>query len=209
MAALTLLYELVRIEAPNCPEPVLTHALRLAAEEFYARTLIKRVELADITTVSGTAEYALTLPAGYALAKALHVWLDDGEITPIGMDDRDKLGSAWREETDEPTHFYLPDLKNIGLFKTPDGVYTVTVEAALQPSYDATTIDDWVYQQYREGIAHGATARLMSMVKTPWFSEAAGHHARLFQQAMDSATQAANKGHGRAAKRTRPVFGVR
>lgn len=209
MAALTLLHDLVRIDVPGCPDPLITNALRRSAEEFYARSLIKRVELDAVTTVSATAEYALTLPTGYVLAKALHVWLDDLEITPIGMDDRDGICSTWRDETDEPDYFYLPDPEHIGLFKTPDGAYTVVVEAALQPSYTATDIDDWVYQQFREGLAHGAKARLMEQPGKSWSSEAAVYHNDMFEQAIDKAMDKANRGFARSPKRTRAVFGVR
>lgn len=209
MAALTLLHGLVRLDVPGCPDPLITHALRMAAEEFYARTLIKRVELNPIATMADVAEYTLNVPAGYAVSKALHVWLDGAEITPIGMDDRDGICSTWRDETDEPSYFYLPNTEQIGLFKTPDGNYTVVAEVALQIAHDATDIDDWVYQQYREGIAHGAKARLMEQPGKPWSSKAAVYHNGMFEKAIDKAMDKANRGHARAPRRTRAVFGVR
>ncbi len=66
-----------------------------------------------------------------------------------------------------------------------------------------------MYQQYREGIAHGAKARLMEQPGKPWSSEAFPYHAEQFKRAIYDATQKANRGHARAARRTRAVFGLR
>ena len=210
MAALIDLADLVMMEVPGCPDNIALLHTRLACEEFYRRSMVKRSTLADITTVADTAEYALTLPTGYVADKAIHVWLDDLEITPIGMDDRDGINNNWKAETGEPSYYYLPDTSNIGLFLTPDGVYTVSVEVILKPKSDATSIDDWVYETYREGLAAGAKAKLMAMPGKPWSNpELVSYNKDVFASIINAATFAANSNHGRAQKRTRPVFGLR
>lgn len=209
MTALTALYDLVLPDLPRCPEALAMAHIRLACEEFYSRTLCKRAVLASISTVADTSEYALTLPEGYVADKVLHVWLDDLEINPIGMDDRDGLDAEWRTTTGEPSYYYMPDTENIGLFLTPDAVYTVAAEVALKPKSDATTIDGWVYEQYREALAAGAKARLMAMAGKPWTSNLSAKHQADFDRAIGKATHDANRGHGRAQKRTRCVFGLR
>lgn len=209
MAALTAFYDLVMPHLPRCGTSLASQYILLAVQEFYARSLCKRVTLDDVTTAADDAEYALTLPEGFILVKPLTVWLDGDEIDPIGMDDRDALVPGWKSETDKPTAFYLPDTKNIGLFQTPDGAYTVSVEAALKPSSSATTLDDWVFDTYREGIASGALAKLMAMPKSPWSSNLSAYHSGKFESCIQKAHHAAMRGHSRAVKRTRPVFGVR
>jgi len=209
MSDLTDFYDYVLPDLPRCPENVALLQIRLACEDFYRRSMVKRATLDDITTAEDAAEYALTLPTGYVADRALHVWLDGIEIEPIGMDDRDGIKPNWKTETDQPKYYYLPDTSNIGLFLTPDGVYTVSVEAVLKPKSDATEIDNWVFETYREGIASGAKYRLMAMSKKPWSSDLAAMHKGVFDQCVNKATLAANIGHGRAQKRTRPVFGLR
>lgn len=210
MAALIDLADLVLMEVPGCPDNIALLHTRLACEEFYRRSMVKRSTLADITTVADTSEYALTLPNGYVADKAVHVWLDGLEITPIGMDDRDGINPNWKTETDQPKYYYLPDTSNIGLFLTPSGVYTVSVEAILKPKSDTTTIDDWVYETYREGLAAGAKSKLMAMPGKPWSNpELVAYNKDVFIKSINTATLSANSGHGRAQKRTRPVFGLR
>jgi hypothetical protein len=209
MTALTAFYDYVLPDLPRCNEAIALLHIRLACEEFYRRSMVKRATLADITTAADTAEYALTLPDGYVAHKALHVWLDGLEIQPIGMDDRDGINANWKTETGQPDRHYLPDTANVGLFLTPSGVYTVSVEAVLKPKSDATAIDDWVFETYREGIAAGAKYRLMAMPKKPWSSEMAAMHKGEFDRCVDTAMLAADRGHGRAPKRTRSVFGLR
>lgn len=210
MSALADFYPLVLPEVVGCSKPVALNAIRFAVEQFHAKTLCKRAVLADITTVADTAEYALVLPADYVLHKMLHVHLDDEEITAIGMDDRDGIDPYWKTTTAQPVWFYLPDTKNIGLFLTPDGAYTVSCEAALKPASTATTIDDWLFDQYREVIAAGAKYRLMSMLNQPWANaERAMSYANEFGNGVSKAGFASNRGHTRAQKRTRSVFGLR
>lgn len=210
MTALSEFYPLVLPEVVGCSQPVALTAIRFAVEQFHVSTFCKRETLDDITTAADTAEYALTLPTGYVLHKMLHVHLDDEEITAIGMDDRDGIDPYWKTTTAQPVWFYLPDTENIGLFLTPDGAYTVSCEASLKPSATATTIDDWLFEQYREIIAAGAKYRLMGMLNQPWANaERAMAYAREFNAGMSMAGFANNRGHGRAQKRTRSVFGLR
>ena len=209
MTALTAIYDLVLPDLPRCPEALAMVHIRLACEEFYSRTMCKRAVLASISTVADTSEYTLTLPTGYVADKALHVWVDDLEIEPIGMDDRDGLDAEWRTTTGEPSYYYMPDTSKIGLFLTPDAEYTVAAEVVLKPKSDATTIDDWVYEQYREALSAGAKARLMAIGGKPWTSNLSTKYRADFDRAIAGASHAINRGHGRGQKRTRPVFGLR
>lgn len=210
MTALSEFYPLVLPEVVGCSKPVALNAIRFAVEQFHVRTLCKRENLAGIITVADTTEYALVLPADYVLHKMLHVHLDDEEITAIGMDDRDGIDPYWKTTTAQPVFYYLPNTENIGLFLTPDGTYNVSCEAALKPSTTATTIDDWLFEQYRETIAAGAKYRLMGMLNQPWANaERAMVYVQEFNNGIGKAGFANNRGHGRAQKRTRSVFGLR
>lgn len=210
MTALIDLADLVMMDLPGCPDNIALLHTRLACEEFYRKSMCKRSTLTSIATVANTSEYALTLPAGYVADKAIHVWLDGLEIDPIGMDDRDHINANWKTATGQPEFYYLPDTSNIGLFLTPSGVYTVSVEAILKPKSDATAIDDWVYETYREGLAAGAKSKLMAMAGKPWSNpDLVSYNRDIFTNSINTATLSANRGHGRAPKRTRSVFGLR
>lgn len=65
------------------------------------------------------------------------------------------------------------------------------VWVAIQPTLTATTIEDFIYQDYLEVIADGARAKLFSMVNQPW---ANGEYANYFGQRYKAyRNKAANK----------------
>lgn len=210
-AALSDFYDLVLPELTRCPESLAMLHIRLACEDFYKRSKLDRVDLAAFDTVADTASYALTLPTGKVVAEVLDVWLDsDYELTAIGPDDRDSLYPEWRSNTDQPEYYFMLDSLNLTLFATPDAVYSIDCHAALKPKSDATTIDSWVFEQYREQIAAGAMSRLMRMSKKPWSDPVMATDKKMtFEAAIESAKLTAERGRGRAHKRTRPVFGIK
>lgn len=209
MTALTGFYDYVLPDLQRCPENLALLHIRLACEEFYARSKLKRADLTQFNTSADTSTYALTLPTGFVVAKMLHVELDsDTELTAIGPDDRDSLDADWRNQTAEPEYYFMPDSTQLTLFLTPDDTYAIDCYAALKPKSDATTIDDWVFEQYREQIAAGSKARLMKMKNKPWSGDYIADQ-NMFETAIYDAKHAAERGRGRAPKRTRPVFGVK
>jgi hypothetical protein len=72
------------------------------------------------------------------------------------------------------------------------------LRVALKPTRKATTFDDILFEDYAEGIAHGAKYRLLGMANKPWTNgPAAASALSLFNAAVNVARNRAARGNTR------------
>ncbi|MDO6385581.1 hypothetical protein [Uliginosibacterium sp. 31-12] len=190
-------------EVPGALLPVVEHAIRRAAQEFFARSKVWKTDR-TITPQAGVPEYSLSpsidmTPVQIMSAGRLDIYMTDEDMQRC-------FGTDWRTQTGDPKDLLQLSPASVRLFPIPseDGA-PITVSVAVIPSDSATGIPDEYAVRYRDGIAAGALARLMKSAKKPYTDEAkAAMYQGQFEAAIGQAISDRASGFGRARSR-RPV----
>lgn len=181
-------------EVPSCPRDMALQQIRLAAIELCSRTLVWTEQQDAITTVIGQDTYSLNLDEGQEIAKLLNVWVGATEIEVVTASEgrRRKQTNSGRECA------YSSNRQDIVMHPTPTVVGTLIVAAALKPSIDAEDLDDDVFSQHINDVAHGALAGLMAMNKTDWNNpDAAREHRATFNSRVSTLAIRRGRGYGK------------
>lgn len=166
--ALTEFLPHVLPQVPGCADILAVHAIREAAIEFCERSLAAREEQAAQTLTAADLPLDVAVPTGARLVKVLAVTLDGSELDV----------AAWRQ----------PNPTQLTLISPPSASFTLALTVAYAPLRNASSVDDWLYQHYADGIAAGALARLMSMAAMPFANpELAMFKRAAFLSAIDGA----------------------
>lgn len=168
-------------DVPGCPEPLIDDAVRRAAIEFCEKTRALR-EAVSFNTVADQ-DYVTLAPTGGDVARLYKVMYGDEELEPTTRFDFDEDG-----DTGQPLEYYIEPPNTLRLYPVPDAIYAMVAHVAVKPDRDATTLDDVLYNNWRDEIAAGAKAKLLKMSKQPWYDQAAADTAKTdFQAAIDKA----------------------
>jgi hypothetical protein len=193
-------YDLILPDVPGCPLAMADLALRQSAISFCEQSLAWKYEHPLISVVSSIAQYAFVLPDGAAVHALTYAALDGKElVSAMPEAEREIL----RNSSGTPA-YVLAGGTFLKLVPKPDGPGALSVSVVLKPSPSAAGIDDSVFDEYRQAVAHGALARLMLSPRKPYTNaQLAPYHAQQFAiQSADAGTRAA-KGHTRAPLQTR------
>lgn len=148
-------------------------AIRDTLIDFCERTQIWRYSPAAVNSVASTAEYTIVVPAGTEISDVLWVQYNDEfpVLSPASIAELDALfPNGWREEEGEVDYYYLTTAGKLRLALTPSTGVTGAIksEVALKPTVTATTVDDFLYTDWRREIGCGARAILMAQSGKPW-----------------------------------------
>lgn len=194
-------------EVPGAPEPIVTQHIRSACIDFCEKSLILTRDHDPITLVEKIVDYDLEPPTGYIVVKVMKAWLENQELTPLAPDFvreasvYNRLFSSYESAPDRPRAYLQKDERSISVWGVPDKNYAngLTLRVALKPSRASTTIENVVFEDYAEVIAHGALYRLMiSPGKSYTNPEMAAVHKNLFDQGINVARQRATHGQVRS-----------
>ena len=171
------------VDLPECPEPVITHALKRAAQDFFKQTLLWKVWLEPMRTAANTNEYELALEPRSELVRIERATLDGRPIV---------ISTAASMPTDWITNplgiedcIFSADGKNITLIPMKDAGLTLLIEASLRPADSALGIENCLFDLYSETIATGAKARLLRQPAKPYTDLGASVDAQaLFENAI-------------------------
>lgn len=145
---------------PMCPLPTIEDAVRDAIITFCDKTWFWRQWLeTTIVVVEGDTEAALDLPSNTRLV---------GVVSVQELDDATE--QTWGDFVDPATYQmsrfdYYPKI----LF--PDGAeedFEARVRVALKPTRAATSIPEWMFEDWADVISDGAKWWLLSMSNKPW-----------------------------------------
>jgi hypothetical protein len=193
-------YDLVLPDLPGCPEVAADQALRQVAIAFCEQSLAWRWRHPDIPVVAGTSRYDY-MPLGNAAVHAV-TWarFNEGDIEPVA--EADISIHDWRNATGHP-RYVLGDATGITLVPRPDLPGTLTLEVVLKPALDATGVEDDIFREYHQVIAHGAIGRLMLSPNKPYTNgQLAGLHQFEFITGTGAAGTQRARNHTRAPLRT-------
>ena len=169
MSTLAAYYDYVMPELPGITPQMLDFHIRQTAREFCNRTSVWRQALDAVDTVAGQATYTLTMPTDAALVRLTRLSVN-GELLWIDVEPKDDEDPTY---TRNNAPFSLSnDLTQITLIteEIPEASVTdgLAMTAALQPTNAATTLPDFLLNQYVEAMRMGILYRLMLMPKKPW-----------------------------------------
>lgn len=212
MATLSAFYPYVLPDVMGCPEMTADVAIRGALIEFCEKSHVLQRDLDPVTVVRGIVDYDLDPPANQLVARIMRVWYKDRELTATAPDNINNaevyntLFTGADKERSEPRIYLQKDERTFTIYPIPQDTVAngLTIRAALKPTRAAEEVDDVLFEDYAETIAHGAKYRLLSMASKPWTNGPAASAAlTMFNSGINVARQRASRGHTRADLRVR------
>ena len=176
----------VQVNVPDCPKALIVEAIRQKVIEFCQRSLFLRQELDGFYTVADDNEYDLTSPVDTTIAQLLMLKVNKRELEPKTQDDLEEIYQEWRDQSGEPSYFFLKNTNTAILVPNPIGVYPVRILVALKPTQSAQGVDEIIFEEYKDAIKHGALAYLMLMAEKTWSNP---NMSAFYQSQFDAAIQ--------------------
>lgn len=205
----TAWYDRVLTELAGVVQAFALLHIRDAAIEFCERSCIWIVDHAPIASVLSQGAYDYAPAAGTKVVKAMRAWYDKKPLEPQSEAQLSSLYSYWPGEEGQPTYFLSEQSDKLILVPKPAAALADAIRAkvALKPARDATGIETWIYEDYRDVIAAGAIARMKRMPGKPFTDlvGAAGNES-IFETGVGKAKERAMKSLGRARTRVPAQF---
>lgn len=176
------LYPYVLPYVMGAPDELVLGQLRLAAIDFCKRSSILHDEN-TFDMQAAVTDYFLTTLCDYQIIRTYKVTvLDRWEYYP-------SINKP-RQFTCGPYQFWMENVDVLKLsrpFTNLDSAavppqttnQNLRVEFIIAPKQDGCVLDNYLYENWGEGIAYGAIARLLKMPKAPWFNPAMGNDYEL------------------------------
>lgn len=206
MKSLDLFAAHVNQYAPGCPEPTLYFGVRQAAIEFCERTRLWRYD--DEFQVTFDDAEGIFAPASAEIHEIEAVSFNGQPLEPKTTAWLDEHMRGWRtsgQVTGVPHYVTQTEPNTIRLVPFVAG--TLGLHVWLKPSQDAVQLPDWMVDQHRETIAHGALARILLMPSQTFTNPELGIvFANSFQSKLDALSNRGFTGQQRAPLRTRATF---
>lgn len=184
-------------DVSGCSSATAARALRNAAQDFCKRTHAWRLHLSPIVTVAGQELYQVPVAAGQQLVKLVSARLDGRDIDPLLYE------HAWSGARG----VIMVNPGQVKVQPAPAAGQSLTIYASLQPTNDATGIDDMLYANYARIIALGAKVELFNASLKPYTDrESAGRAKIEFDEEIRKVIHDVAKAHSSAPLRTKPSF---
>lgn len=191
---------------PGCPAITAEVAIKNTVIDFCEKSLILQRDHDPVSVVANQADYDLDPPKGYVVVKIMQAWFESNPIHATTYDyitDPTHLNAGFpsaKLRVGTPTHLLQKDERTFALVPAPEKniANAITLRVALKPSRSSSGVEDVIWEDYAETIAHGAKARLMMTAGVPYSNpQAATTGAVLYQQGLNVARQRAAHGYSR------------
>jgi hypothetical protein len=182
----------IRVDVPDCPDPVITANVISACIEFCRETLAW-TEFQDFMPLfDDVVDYQIDVPAHSRLIQVMDVWLGSTRIVPLTIKDLQRVMPNWSDAIGSLPVYYTAAVERgmIRVHPTPKNVTgkRLSLRIALVPSSNAKTLPDFLELHHFEAIASGVKARLLMMASATWFNpQLAERHRQLFQEGINAA----------------------
>lgn len=193
---------------PGCPNVLIAHEIKRAAQDFFRHTRAWQV-IESAVAVSADTQTVTVTPAdsGQELVEILSVKYDDNVLTHIAAETLDcRFGDDWEDDTGTPNYYTMLQAGVIRLYPIPSAAATtgIVTRNVVCPSEASTSLPDNIALEYRDAIQMGARARLMMYPNKPWTNvEMGAAYGQAFARMKDKFNAKAAKNHGRARILTR------
>lgn len=199
-------------EVTGAPSFSIELAVKRTVTDFLERTHWLQRTAAPIDIAGGAV--ARTFPvsviaAGERVLAILGAWVSDKPVEVYGPDDVDEDWPDWKTRTGTPE--CLVQERDDEFYVVPSPASTMTAALRLKVAVGlldaATTCDDSIVTNWREGIAAGAKARLMLQPGKTWESpERAAVNQAMYMEAVNKANTRVARGAARRPLYVRPSF---
>lgn len=181
----------------GCPEPVVTNALRTAATEFCRRTLCWQERLPAVSVTDTSFPYAIPVGAHAQLARVQSVNVGTIKLGPTNYEVLDQLHD-WDTQMGSPSHYLVEPDDTLVVFPLPAVAADLRLTVAYGVARDATVLEDFLYDQHRDALVHGALRLLNAIPDRSWTRpNDVLYHTAKFEQAVQ-ATRIDVKSNSRA-----------
>lgn len=160
----------VRRLLPQCPDPLILHAVKRAAQAFCMDTGAWRALLDPVAVASGASSVVLVPAAGTEIVKTLNLWFDGQDLSKTTADDLFKDDPKWIAAIGSPAAWFEEDPGTVRLYPLPESAATsgLAARVSLKPSESATGIGDVIASRYRNHVADKALSILMMDPGKSW-----------------------------------------
>ena len=184
----------VLVEIPEVPDVLAIHHLRNAAISFCEQSTYVRSDISFNTVVDQATYVAgvdFTAPTDHRIVEIYDGRVVDN-LNPIKRKTPGQLntemGPDWYTETGTTYYVTRETTESVRLVMIPTAIKAVVIPAAWKPIQTATTVDDALYDDWHETIAHGALARIYAIPRKSWSDmNTAMMHANLFGVGIEDA----------------------
>lgn len=195
----------IRPYAPGVADPTAYFGIRQAAIEFCEKTRLWRFD--DTFTIAADDCEQLLAPSGAVIHEVEALSFNGYPLKPKTPDWLDEHRNGWREGllSGAPEYFTQTAMNTVTLVPRASG--TVSLSLWLKPAQDCDELPDFMVEQFRELIAHGALGRIL-LIPNQSFSnvEMGAAFGAAFQSKLDSLSTKGFTGQQRAKLRTKASF---
>lgn len=200
----------IGVDIDRAGDPVIEHACRNAAIEFFTKARVWIVDIAPVDVVAATAGYALISPVAET-TPVLPLELFHG-VTKLVPKTREELAREygnWKDVDGMPRFFCADRPRQFILVPNPTDALLagITGQIAITPTRSAEGVDDEMFEDHVESIVLGAKARLFRMKNRSWSDRnLANDNLALFNEEIAKARLRAAKAFSRARIRSPAHF---
>lgn len=201
MATLDQFYPYILPEVPGCSEPLADQRILSACIEFCKKSHYWEYTHPAINLVADQPTYALTLPANSQLVTVIDpIYYNGQKIEQRTKEWLDQYKGSWQTSQGmTPYCFMMPLINVIRPVPYPDAALVGGIEEiklVLKPDPAATTVEDFLFDEFFENIADGAKHKLMSMPGKEWSNpELSLFYKTLFDDAIIAARTKVKSGY--------------
>lgn len=200
----------VRLELPGVMDAIIVQAMAATAMDFCERTRVWDEIQDPVPLIDGVNQYDMEGPAGARVLTIANVWAAGRELVPVTMARLMQVLPNWQTaQASQPLYYNAArDRKAITVYPTPIGAQKapLTFKAQFSPKRTATTLPDFLGDDYHDALVAGTKARLMVQVNVPWSNPVTGlYHQGLYDAAVAQARIDQIHEQVPAAIRVRPV----
>lgn len=182
----------VRLETPGVMDVIINQAIAATAMDFCERTRVWTEIQDPVALVDNVNQYDMDGPADARVLTIANVWAANRELKATTMAALVYVLPNWQTaKASQPQYYSVArDLKVITVYPIPLEAQStlLTFRAQYAPRRTATTLPDFLGDNYHDALVAGAKARLMVQVHVPWSSPATGmFYQQVYEQAVAKA----------------------
>jgi len=193
---------------PGCTNEMALLEIKNTIIDFCEKSLVLQADQEPVTVIGGINDYDLEPPRERLVVKIMKAWYKGVELTPTAPDEVRtpsiyNQNSGYVVNRGDPNFYIQKDLRTYSLYPIPKETarLALTMRVALKPTRSATTIDDFIFEEYAETIGHGAIARLALSQGKPYSDlKLASARNGMYLTGVNVARDRAQKGYVRASR---------
>jgi hypothetical protein len=204
----TSFLDYVMPHVPGCTKAMALLEIKNTIIDFCEKSLIIQTDHDPITAIANVMDYDFEPPTGKLVVKIMRAWYKGVELDPQAIDTVStpsifNQSSGYIVDRGDPRQMLQKDARSFSVYPIPKetAANAITMRVALKPTRTATSIDDFIYEDYAEVIGSGAIARLALSPGKPYSNtQLAMARNALYISGLDVARDRAQNGYVRASK---------